>query len=59
MNLDTIINFNEFTNHTENDKLILYFLYLIKHSNIKYLCCNILLFLINDKNIINEIYKKL
>ena len=63
MNLDTIINFNEFTNHTENDKLILYFLDLIKHSNIKYLCCNILknilLFLINDKNIINEIYKDL
>lgn len=61
--LDIIINFDHFTNHTENDKLILYFLDLIKNSNLKYLCKemlnNILLFLIDNVNTINEIVKDL
>ena len=58
-----IINFDNFTIHNENDKLILHFLDLIKHSKIKYFCKNtlnnILLFLIDNVNIIKEIYKDL
>ena len=61
--LTIIIDFDNFTNHNENDKLILYFLDLIKNSNFKYLCKemlnNILLFLIDNVNTINEIVKDL
>ena len=62
-NMNNIITFNNFTDHNENDKLILYFLDLVKHSNCKYfhpdILIQILFFLIDDMEIIREIYHDL